>query len=134
MAVLNPAERLRHITHHGDGPEPPSWGVEPGRECDRAAESRIGAVSNVRVRVVVEGRVQGVFFRDSCRAQASRLGVAGWVRNRADGSVEAAFEGDAAAVASMVAWCRSGPPRADVVGVRTFDEPPEGDRSFRVVN
>jgi acylphosphatase len=89
-------------------------------------------VSTIRTRVVVEGRVQGVFFRDSCRTEALRAGVTGWVRNRPDGSVEAEFEGDAAAVAAMVAWCRTGPPRAEVTKVTTFDAPLEHDDRFRV--
>jgi acylphosphatase len=91
-------------------------------------------VTAVRVRVVVDGRVQGVFFRDSCRTQAQRLGLTGWVCNRSDGSVEAEFEGEATAVAAMVAWCRAGPPRADVERVSTFDTPPEGTHGFRVVH
>lgn len=79
------------------------------------------------MRVVVEGRVQGVFFRDSCRTEADRRRVTGWVRNRSDGSVEAEFEGEPDAVAAMVAWCRTGPPRAGVVKVSAFDLVPEGD-------
>jgi acylphosphatase len=86
------------------------------------------------MRVVVEGRVQGVFFRDSCRTEALRVGATGWVRNRPDGSVEAEFEGEPAAVAAMVRWCRAGPPRAEVDSVSTFDAPLEHDRHFRVVN
>ena len=86
-----------------------------------------------RVRVVVTGRVQGVWFRDSCREQARALRVGGWVRNRADGAVEAEFEGPRAAVDRMVAWCHDGPPRArvDTVGVAEVD--PVGDTRFRVV-
>ncbi len=86
----------------------------------------------IRRRVIASGRVQGVFFRDRCSREAARLGVAGWVRNRADGSVEAVFEGERAAVEAMVSWCRSGPPRADVEHVEVTDEPPEGERSFSV--
>jgi acylphosphatase len=71
-------------------------------------------VGVIRVRVVVTGRVQGVWFRDSCRLEALGHGVAGWVRNRADGAVEAEFEGGEDAVERMVAWCREGPPRARV--------------------
>jgi acylphosphatase len=67
-----------------------------------------------RVRVVVTGRVQGVWFRDSCRTEARALHVNGFVRNRGDGAVEAEFEGPPAAVARMIAWCREGPPRARV--------------------
>lgn len=88
----------------------------------------------VRRRVVVHGRVQGVFFRDSCRAEASRLGVAGWVRNLRDGRVEAVFEGPAAAVDAAVAWCRRGPARAVVESVSVVDEDDavEGLTSFRI--
>lgn len=88
----------------------------------------------VRRRVVVHGRVQGVFFRDSCRAEAARLGVRGWVRNLRDGGVEAVFEGPAGAVEAAVAWCRHGPPRAvvDSVDVVDEDEAIEGLTSFRI--
>jgi acylphosphatase len=85
-----------------------------------------------RVRVVVTGRVQGVWFRDSCREQARANGVAGFVRNRADGAVEAEFEGPDAAVARMVAWCREGPPRARVDRVAVEELDPAGAQGFRV--
>ncbi|HVM00249.1 MAG TPA: acylphosphatase [Egibacteraceae bacterium] len=67
-----------------------------------------------RVRVLAEGRVQGVFFRDSTRREADRLGVTGWVTNRPDGRVEAEFQGPAEAVDQAVAFCRHGPGHADV--------------------
>ena len=86
----------------------------------------------VRRRVLVTGRVQGVFFRTSCRSQASSRGVAGWVRNRDDGAVEAVFEGPAAAVDALVAWARLGPPSAVVEAVRVDDEQPEGLSGFSV--
>ena len=86
----------------------------------------------VRYRVVVAGRVQGVWFRESCRREAVARGVAGSVRNRMDGTVEAVFEGQEAAVAEMVAWCRIGPPRADVTGVDVDSEPPAGAVGFQV--
>lgn len=86
----------------------------------------------IRRRVEVEGQVQGVFFRDSCARQARALGVAGSVRNRGDGSVEAVFEGDDDAVARMVDWCRQGPPRAVVTAVRTTEEAPRGEGWFAV--
>lgn len=86
----------------------------------------------VRRRVEVRGRVQGVFFRDTCREQARLLGVTGWIRNCWDGSVEAAFEGPEEGVARMVAWCHHGPPRAAVESVDVHDEPPEGATTFRV--
>ena len=82
---------------------------------------------------MVRGRVQGVFFRDSCREQARLLGVGGWVRNRSDGtSVEAVFEGSEEAVRRMVAWCHHGPPWAVVEAVDVTEQPPEGDSTFRV--
>jgi acylphosphatase len=82
--------------------------------------------------VVVSGRVQGVFFRDTCEREAHAAGVGGWVRNRWDGTVEAVFEGDPAAVDRMVTWCHRGPSRATVTSVEVTDEPPEGTQSFRV--
>jgi acylphosphatase len=80
---------------------------------------------------VVAGRVQGVWFRESCRREAEARGVAGWVANRADGTVEAVFEGGEPAVAEVIAWCRIGPPRADVTGVHVTQEQPEGLVGFR---
>ncbi len=85
-----------------------------------------------RRRVVVHGRVQGVFFRDSTRREAERRGVAGWVSNRADGAVEAVFEGDPEAVQAMDDFCREGPRKADVDRVEEHGEPPEGLSSFDV--
>lgn len=87
---------------------------------------------DVRRRVVVGGRVQGVGYRESCRRQAERLGLAGWVRNRADGSVEAVFEGPPEAVDAAVAWCGKGPRWAAVRSVQVYDEDPEGQAGFRV--
>jgi acylphosphatase len=86
----------------------------------------------VRRRVVVRGYVQGVFFRDSCRREASSRGLAGWVTNRPDGAVEAVFEGDPDAVAAMVDWCRRGPRGADVDSVDETDESPEGLSRFDI--
>ena len=86
----------------------------------------------IRVRVVVTGRVQGVFFRDECRAAARAVGVRGFVRNRADGSVEAEFEGPEAAVERMIAWCRAGPKRARVDAVDTERISTLGEPGFRV--
>ncbi|HEX9682070.1 MAG TPA: acylphosphatase [Acidimicrobiales bacterium] len=83
-------------------------------------------------RVVVEGRVQGVWFRDSCRSESERVGVAGWVRNRWGGEVEAWFEGSETSVEAMVAWCRHGPPRAIVTKVSVNTEPPHGLTGFRI--
>jgi acylphosphatase len=86
----------------------------------------------IRRRVVVRGRVQGVFFRDTIRRRAREAGVSGWVRNRSDGAVEAVFEGDSGAVEEMVALCRQGPPQADVREVECFDEEVEGTGGFAV--
>jgi len=83
-------------------------------------------VSAARARVVIDGRVQGVFFRTEARARAGSLGVAGWVRNRPDGAVEAAFEGPRDAVESMVRWCERGPAGARVDTVDVTWEQPEG--------
>jgi len=86
----------------------------------------------VRRRVVIEGRVQGVWFRETCRREAAAAGVSGWVRNRPNGRVEAAFEGGPSAVERMVDWCRRGPSRAVVTQVEVFDEPPVGEAGFDV--
>jgi acylphosphatase len=86
----------------------------------------------IRRRVVVHGRVQGVFFRDSTRRQAEKSGVAGWARNREDGTVEAVFEGDDDAVARIVDWVREGPGHADVERVDVTEEEPEGLSGFQV--
>jgi acylphosphatase len=86
-----------------------------------------------RVRVIVSGVVQGVFYRTSCAAEARRAGVGGFVRNLADGSVEAAFEGPPREVEGMVRWCRSGPRGARVDRVRLHEEELAGERSFRIL-
>ncbi len=85
-----------------------------------------------RVRVQVRGRVQGVFFRAEARARAESLGVAGWIRNLPDGSVEAVFEGEDERVESMVGWCRRGPTGAEVEAVDVEREEPVGEPGFRV--
>jgi acylphosphatase len=81
---------------------------------------------------LVVGRVQGVWFRESCRERAEALGVTGWVRNRADGTVEGVFEGTDAAVAKLVAWCHEGPSRARVDRVDVTVEQPIGEQGFLV--
>ena len=77
----------------------------------------------VRKRLRITGRVQGVAFRASTITAARTLGLAGWVANRADGSVEAVAEGDAAEVAALIRWCQHGPPAARVDHVEVTDEP-----------
>ena len=86
----------------------------------------------MRKHVVVRGRVQGVFFRDSTRQRAHAAGVAGWVANRPDGTVEAVFEGDDDAVESLVAWMHDGPRGADVERVEVEDDAAEGLTRFEV--
>ncbi|MGZ4593977.1 MAG: acylphosphatase [Actinomycetes bacterium] len=88
----------------------------------------------LRRRVVVGGHVQGVFFRDSCRRQAQARGVAGWVRNNDDGTVEAVFEGARREVEAMVAWMRQGPRSARVETSTVSIEEPEQLQGFRVTS
>jgi acylphosphatase len=88
--------------------------------------------THVRKRVLVTGWVQGVWFRESCREQAVAAGVTGWVRNLADGRVEAVFEGTEPAVDRVVRWCHEGPRRARVDGVEVTSEAPIGETGFRV--
>ena len=83
-------------------------------------------------RVVAHGRVQGVFFRDSTRREAEAAGVAGWARNRPDGTVEALFEGDEDAVRRMVEFVRGGPGHAVVDDLEVHDEDPQGLQGFDV--
>jgi acylphosphatase len=85
-----------------------------------------------RRHVWISGRVQGVWFRESCREQAQALGLTGWVRNLADGRVEAVFEGPPMAVDRVVAWCRRGPRHADVDSVDAVTEATIGESGFRV--
>jgi acylphosphatase len=87
----------------------------------------------VRARVLVTGRVQGVFFRQETRRKALAAGVDGWVRNLPDGRVEAAFEGSRQAVDSLIGWVRRGPPLAHVTGVDIRWEEPEEEAGFRVM-
>lgn len=86
-----------------------------------------------RRHVIVSGRVHGVFFRDTTRREAERLGVDGWVRNRDDGTVEAVFEGPLAAIEAMLDFCRRGPERADVDRIEVaVTQPLEGLTGFEV--
>jgi acylphosphatase len=86
----------------------------------------------MRKRVVVHGSVQGVFFRDTTRRMAHQRGLAGWVRNNPDGSVEAVFEGDEAAIDRLVAFAHDGPRGARVERVEIFDEESEGLSGFEI--
>jgi acylphosphatase len=82
-------------------------------------------------RLSIQGRVQGVGFRDALGAEAARLGVHGWVRNRRDGSVEALAHGPAGALESLIAWARRGPPLARVSEVRVQEGGPAPEAGFR---
>ena len=85
-----------------------------------------------RRRVVVQGHVQGVFFRETLRRRAESASVAGWVRNRADGAVEAVLEGERDAVERLVEFCREGPRGARVDWVDVVAEEPEGLTGFEI--
>jgi acylphosphatase len=86
----------------------------------------------IRTRVLVSGRVQGVYFRANTRDTARAEGVDGWVKNLRDGRVEAVFEGPADAVESMVEWCHTGSPAADVSDVETHTEEPRDLSGFTI--
>ena len=87
-----------------------------------------------RAHVYVEGLVQGVNFRAECAREARRHGLAGWVRNLADGRVEAVFEGEEARVQRLVEWCGRGPAHAAVENLSVSWESPDGaDDGFRIV-
>jgi acylphosphatase len=85
-----------------------------------------------RRRVVVQGHVQGVFFRETLRRRAAAAGVSGWVRNGPDGHVEAVFEGERDAVERLVGFAREGPRGARVDWVDVSSEEPEGLASFEI--
>ena len=85
-----------------------------------------------RKRLIVHGRVQGVFYRDTARRRAESLGVAGWARNCADGTVELVLEGDSDAVEALVRFAHEWPSGALVDRVDIADEEPEGLSGFRI--
>ena len=87
-------------------------------------------MSQARARVTIRGRVQGVFFRAETRDRARSLGLAGWVRNVPDGTVEAVFEGDRERIDWMLAWCRRGPGLAEVDDIEVAWEEPRGEEGF----
>jgi acylphosphatase len=89
-------------------------------------------VPAIRYHLLISGRVQGVFFRDSMRGVAQQHGVAGWVRNLPDGRVEAVVEGPEAEVGQVLDWARHGPRRAVVDDVSMQAEPPGGLTGFIV--
>lgn len=87
---------------------------------------------NVAKKVVVSGRVQGVFFRDTCRRVADELGVSGEAQNLQDGRVEIHLEGESDAVERVIEWCRSGTDYSRVESVEVDDEEPAGRRGFTI--
>ncbi len=82
--------------------------------------------------VWISGQVQGVYYRGSAQVQARQLGINGWVRNLADGRVEAYLEGSPTQVAAMIAWCQQGPPSAVVNHVHVEYDPPTGIQGFQI--
>lgn len=80
-----------------------------------------------RLHIVIEGIVQGVFFRASTIEESSKLGLTGWVKNCSDGRVEAVFEGETDKIEQIVEWCKKGPPGAVVSNVETIWEQATGD-------
>jgi acylphosphatase len=90
-------------------------------------------MDQVRARVFISGRVQGVNFRVATRDEARQARVTGWVRNLNDGRVEAVFEGSNAAVRRMVSWCYSGPPAAEVDKVEIkWEDPTHSESNFSI--
>ncbi|MFL5972928.1 MAG: acylphosphatase [Gaiellaceae bacterium] len=87
-------------------------------------------MTDARARVVIRGRVQGVFFRAETRERARSLGLAGWVRNNPEGTVEAVFQGDRDRIESMLAWCRRGPAAANVEDVEVEWTEMRDERGF----
>ena len=90
----------------------------------------MAAGDRVRRRVIAHGTVQGVFFRQGLKELALGSAVAGWARNRADGSMEACFEGPPGAVEHLVSWCEDGPERARVTRLDVIEEEPQGIAGF----
>ena len=107
-----------------------------GAGCDAAPAATLRGIADdqhtIRRYVIVRGRVQGVFFRDSTRQRAAAHGVSGWVANRSDGAVEAVLEGPPDAVEEVLQFVATGPPQAHVDQVDLREEPPEGLTGFSV--
>jgi acylphosphatase len=106
--------------------------VTPARPLARRPRPPAYRLLVIRYRVLISGRVQGVFFRDTCRRLAERSGVAGWVRNLPDGQVEVVFEGPQEAVRRLLEWAHSGPAQAEVDNVAVRPETPEGLATFQI--
>ncbi len=97
------------------------------RQKDLMGKNRTCEDGLTRVHVFVSGKVQGVFFRSSTKDKAQELGLSGWVRNLADGRVEALFEGKKEVVEKMIEWCKNGPEFARVTGVEVIAEDYKGE-------
>ncbi len=90
-------------------------------------------MDNIRAHLIIEGRVQGVWFRDSTRNEATKLNLTGWVKNRFDGSVELVAEGAQPEVGKLIDWCHHGPPAARVTRVHEIKKDYTGEfTSFRI--
>ena len=90
-------------------------------------------MTDIRVSLRITGRVQGVFFRESARREADRLGVRGWIRNDRDGSVRALAEGPREKIDDFVGWCRQGPPSAQVESLEAQESAATGEfKNFEV--
>ena len=90
-------------------------------------------MDNIRTHLIIEGRVQGVWFRDSTRNEAIRLNLTGWVKNRFDGSVELVAEGPREEVEKLIEWCHHGPPTARITRLHEIKEDFTGEfDSFRI--
>ncbi len=101
---------------------------------DRKIAKKEEVVNEIRVRLIIEGRVQGVWFRDSTRREALGLGVRGWVKNRMDGGVEVLAEGPEKQVRQLVEWCHHGPSHARVTEVHKTAEGWQGEfDSFDII-
>jgi len=93
------------------------------------------SVLKARAHVYISGWVQGVFFRWNTKELANKLGLNGWVRNLADGRVEAVFEGDKIGVEQIIQWCRTGPPGASVSKIEVdWEHPRDEFKGFRIVH
>jgi len=95
-------------------------------------EQKVKRLFKKRLHLFIAGRVQGVFFRAYTQSKAHELGLSGWVRNTADGRVEAVFEGEEERLEPMISWCREGPAAAKVEKVEMFWEKPEKIKGFKI--
>lgn len=140
--AVDSRERSRHLAAHGCG-----WMAGDSASAARRLKARRAAADERRFlqpseprlsppperwRLHVRGRVQGVGYRLGCRRRAIELGVSGWVRNLADGSVEVEAEGQPQCLAELMLWCEKGPQRAHVTGVGTTRIAATGDDWFEI--